>query len=148
VGVNRIRFERLAFVADGADEIWSDGRYDAVVPVVDDVRLSELVGGDRFPGLHVKSVAPPSTQWLGRPTYEEDGYAVVLDGWCANAGCCGVFARIRLDGGVVRWSDFGGRGRPDMPDGLAFEFDRTEYESALAAAAIATPVEETLDLTD
>lgn len=113
---------------------------DIAVPVVDDVPLYELLG-DRYPGLPVGLVVPPARQWLGGPTYVQDGRVVILGGTCGSAGCCGVMARIALTRDSVIWRDFFARGAPDLPKGLRFEFDRTEYENALATLPTAPRLE-------
>ena len=115
-----------------------EGRDEVVVPIIDGRPLNEML--DRHAsGLSRSLVAPPSRQWLGRPVYEEDGRAVVLDGTCGVAGCCGVFARITLTADTVRWSDFFTPGEPPLPTGLAFEFDRDAYEATLAAVGGSVP---------
>ncbi len=113
---------------------------DIAVPVVDGVPLFELLT-DRYPGLPLRLVVPPARQWLGAPTYLEEKRAVILNGTCGYAGCCGVMASIELRGKKVVWRDFFARGSPDLPSGLRFEFDRTEYEAALAALPTAPRVE-------
>jgi hypothetical protein len=138
--VNRIRFDRYAVVGPPGEPI--PGGTDLVVPVVDGVPLFEHVI-DRWPGLSTERVVPPSTHWLGRPDPQltEDGRAVVLDGECGEAGCCGVFARVTVRDTSVRWDDFAARGRPRLPIGLAFDFDRQAYEEALSGVASMAPVE-------
>lgn len=106
---------------------------DIAVPVVDGVPLFETLG-DRYPGVAIDLVAPPSRHWLGEPAYEEEGRTVIVDGTCGVAGCCGVMARIASDGPVVVWSDFFARGRPPLPPGLRFEFDQAEYEASIAGS--------------
>jgi hypothetical protein len=104
---------------------------DIAVPVVDGVPLHELMG-DRFFGIATSLVTPPSQHLLGSPTYVEDGLTVLLDGDCLAAACCGVMARVAVGNRTVRWTDFFARGLPEPPAGVAFEFDRAQYESALA----------------
>ncbi len=118
---------------------------DLAVPLVDGVQLFEKLG-DRWPGVDVGLVAPPSRHWLGQPVYQEEGRAVILDGECGCAGCCGVMARITLDGPVVVWSDFFARGRPPLPQGLRFEFHRSAYEAAIAAVLNSEPKAWVFDL--
>ena len=105
---------------------------DIAVPVIDGVPLHELAG-DRFFGIETSLVAPPSQHLLGSPTYVEEGLTVLLDGDCLAAGCCGVMARVSLGDRTVRWTDFFARGLPKLPAGMSFEFDRAEYEAALAS---------------
>lgn len=120
---------------------------DLAVPLIDGVPLFETLG-DRYPGVDVALVAPPSRHWLGEPVDEEEGQAVILDGGCGFAGCCGVMARITLDGPIVVWSDFFATGRPPLPTGLHFEFDRTAYETAIAAVLTSEPMDWAFDLED
>lgn len=102
------------------------------VPVIDGVPLHERLGDVAF-GLALDLVAPPSHQWTGGATYVEDGRAVILDGTCGIAGCCGVFADITIGKEEVTWSDFFCRaGNVEIPDGLQFTFDRRAYERAIA----------------
>jgi hypothetical protein len=111
-------------------------REEVVIPIIDGTPLYQMVEG-RYVGLGISFVAPPSRQWLGTPTYGEAGRAVILDGSCEIAGCCGVFARITLTDDRVIWSDFRTRGRPPLPAGLHFEFDRSRYEAVIANVASA-----------
>jgi hypothetical protein len=113
---------------------------DIAVPVVDGVPLYETFP-DRYPGLIVSLVLPPSRQWLDAPTYQEDGRAVILDGGCTIAECCGVMARITLEQDTVVWSDFFARGLPRIRHDLRFEFDRADYDLALAGLAAASRIE-------
>ncbi len=120
---------------------------DLAVPVIDGSPLF-LALGDRYPGIAVDLVAPPSRQWLGDVRYGEGDRAVVLDGICGEAGCCGVFARILLHDGLVVWSDFFARGLPKLPKGLRFEFDRDAYERTIAGVVDLPPMDWQIDLTD
>ena len=61
---------------------------DVAVPVVDGTPLFKALV-DRFPGIDIDLVAPPSRHWLGSPEYVEHGRVVVLDGGCGHAGCWG-----------------------------------------------------------
>jgi hypothetical protein len=92
---------------------------------------------DRYPGIAVSIVTPPSGQWLGAPVYEENERAVVLDGKCGVAGCCGVMAKIEVRPDTVIWDDFYALGGPDLPSDLRFVFVRWEYEKALASVGTA-----------
>jgi hypothetical protein len=121
--VNRLTVERYV-----------EGREEIVVPIIDGTPLHEMVD-HRWSGLAVSLVEPPSRQWLGEPTYEEDGRAVVLDGTCGVAGCCGVFARITMGDDTVRWWDFFTRAEPCLPLDLAFEFKRVAYEATIYAVS-------------
>jgi len=110
------------------------GPDDIAVPVVDGVPLFERLP-HRYPGLAVGIVAPPSGQWLGNPVYEEDGRAVILDGKCGVAGCCGVMAKIEVLPSTVVWRDFYALGGPEVPGDLRFVFVRWGYEKALSSLA-------------
>jgi hypothetical protein len=108
--------------------------WDLAVPVIDGVPLSERLR-ERAAGTWTALVAAPSRHWLGQPAVDldddHDGRAEVLTGTCGQAGCCGVFARIVIGDATVRWEDFSALGGPPLPDDLAFEFDRAEYEAAI-----------------
>lgn len=119
------RFSVMRYVGRGRPD-------DIAVPVIDGVPLFERLS-DRYPGVSVRIVAPPSGQWLGAPVYEEDGRAVILDGRCGVAACCGVMAKIELRPDTVVWRDFYALGGPDLPRDLRFVFVRWEYEKALAS---------------
>ena len=144
--VNRLRLERHVFVLGSEmDGPGQEARHEVmekllreevVVPIIDGTPLYEMVE-DRYVGLGISFVALPSRLWLGTPTYGEAGRAVILDGSCEIAGCCGVFARITLTDDRVIWSDFRARGHPPLPVGLHFEFDRSQYEAAIASVASA-----------
>jgi hypothetical protein len=103
-----------------------------VVPVVDGTPLFEMLGGG-CPGIADEWVRPPSRQWLGSPEHVEYGRAIVLDGSCGDAGCCGVVARISVLSDTVIWDEFHGHGAVDLPDPLRFEFEREDYEAQLEA---------------
>lgn len=103
---------------------------DLVVPVVDGIPLFEMLGGG-WPGIPAKWVLPPSRQWLGSPEYVEYGRAIVLDGSCGSAGCCGVVARISVLTDTVIWDEFHGHSATQPPERLQFEFDRDDYEAQL-----------------
>jgi hypothetical protein len=120
---------------------------DIAVPVIDDVPFFETVG-DRYPGVAVGLVTPPSRHWLGEPRYGENGRAVILDGTCGHAGCCGVLARITIADALVTWSDFFARGHPELPEGLHFQFDRTTYQEAIAGVMNREPTDWVFDLGD
>lgn len=123
------------------------GAVDVAVPVIDGTPLF-LGMRDRYPGVAVDLIAPPSRHWLGEVQYGEGNRAVILDGICGAAGCCGVFARISLHEGLVVWSDFFARGLPELPQGLRFEFDRDTYERAIQGVADLQPVDWSIDLDD
>lgn len=138
--MNRISFDRFAVVGPPGEHL--DGGTDLAVPVIDGEPLFVRLGG-RWPGLDVAVVVPPSRHWLGRPegSLAEDGRAVILDGECGHAGCCGVFARVTTNDSNVRWDDFAARGAPELPAGLRFVFEQQAYEHALASVATKAPVE-------
>ena len=85
-------------------------------------------------------VSPPGRHLLGSPVYAENGRTVLLDGDCLVAECCGVMATVVVGDRTVRWTDFFARGGPSIPPNLTFEFDRTDYEAALASIS-SVPVE-------
>jgi hypothetical protein len=87
---------------------------DIAVPVIDDVPFFETVG-DRYPGVAVGLVTPPSRHWLGEPRYGENGRAVILDGTCGHAGCRGVLARIMIADALVTWYDCFAEATPSCP---------------------------------
>ncbi len=99
------------------------------VPVIDG-RPPYARFEDRYPGVEM-SVVHGTTHLKGTPLYEEGGRTVLLDGRCGVAGCCGVMAMVELSADRTVWQDFFATGRPEIPGGLRFEFDRSEYEAAL-----------------
>jgi hypothetical protein len=121
----RSRFSVLRY---RLDDIYGDV-FDVAVPVVDHVPLYERLPG-HFPGVSMNLVAPPSRHWLGEPTYTDYEKAVILDGKCGFAGCCGVMAHIGVSPTAVVWEDFYGLGHPWVGE-PRFEFERDEYEAAL-----------------
>ena len=131
--VNRLTLERHVYIHEGVRRR-VERREEVVVPIIDRTPLHEMVD-DRFSGLALPFVEPPSRQWLGAPTYQEDGRAVILDGSCGVAGCCGVFARITVTDDTVRWSDFFSRSDPPLPTGLDFEFEWVAYEATINAVS-------------
>jgi len=120
------------------DDIY--GATDLAVPVVDSVPVFEIVG-DRWPGVPAEWVLPPSEHWLGSPVREEFGKAVVLDGSCGEAECCGVFARVSFEPDTVVWDQFDSPGAPGLPEGLRFEFAREDYVAQLRDVATVEPIE-------
>ena len=129
--MHRFSLERYAYEQDGD---WPDTRetVDVVVPVVDGVPLYEIVEA-HYPGVAIEHVAAPSHEWLGQPTYGDDGgRAVVIDGSCGVAGCCGVLADIVVSTNVVTWTGLFSRAVDTALETFAFLFDRGEYERAIA----------------
>lgn len=106
-------------------------RTEIAVPVIDGTPLFALMQ-DRFPGV-ATNLLVDGRHLLGAPLYGEDGRAVLLDGTCGHAGCCGVMARVEVTTERVIWTDFFARGAPELPAGLRFEFDRRQYEEALSS---------------
>ncbi|MGQ0430984.1 MAG: hypothetical protein ACT452_01100 [Microthrixaceae bacterium] len=129
--MNRFDVRRLDHTVDLDGEI---EHWDLVVPVIDDLPLSDRLL-DRALGTFAVLVGPPSRHWLGEPQEDpygpNDGRAEVLTGTCGESGCCGVFARITIEGDQVTWDEFDARGVPPLPTGLRFVFDRIGYEEAL-----------------
>ena len=136
-GVNRFAVEHLQVVFPDDVENWGLP-IDVAAPLIDGVRLSEMLD-DRFPGIELAFVAPPSRHWLGVPDYVEYDRPVILDGGCGFAGCCGVVASITFDGETVRWHDFYTHGSPPVPDDLGFSFAWSEYTAAIEAVASQPP---------
>lgn len=99
------------------------------VPVIDGRPLCARFE-DRYPGVEM-TVVDGTTHLRGTPLYEEGGRAVLLDGRCGVAGCCGVMAMVEVSADRVVWRDFFAAGRPEIAGGLRFEFDRAQYEAAL-----------------
>jgi hypothetical protein len=129
--MHRFSLERYAYEQDGG---WPTTRetVDLVVPVIDGVPLFEIVEA-HYPGLAIEHVAAPSHEWLGQPTYGDDGgRAVVIDGSCGVAGCCGVLADIVVSTNVVTWTGLFSRAVDTALETFAFLFDRGEYERAIA----------------
>ncbi|MFN3856117.1 MAG: hypothetical protein ACK4RV_00085 [Caulobacter sp.] len=63
-------------------------------------------------------------------------HVAVLVCRCGNLECNDLLARIRKDGDLVRWDDFRAQdGSLSLPDLGPFEFDRRQYEAAVAALA-------------
>jgi len=113
---------------------------DLVVPVIDGIPLFEMLGGG-YPGIPDEWVQPPSRQWLGSPEHVEYGRAIVLDGSCGDAGCCGVVARISVLSGTVIWDEFPGHGSIDLPEPLRFEFERDDYQAQLQGLSRVSVIE-------
>ena len=138
--VNRFSLTRVHLIGDDVPYGFPT---DLAVPVIDGERLSEVCGS--LPGVDVSLVAPPSRHWLGSPEYVESDRAVVLDGDCGEAGCCGTMARISIFREVVRWDDFYLPGdQLGRAKNLKFVFDRREYETAIDAVLTLTAVAEAL----
>jgi hypothetical protein len=128
----RNRFSLMRFhVPVDEDEEQFFPAADLAVPVVDGIPLFEMIGGGGYPGVPESWVRPPSREWLGAPEYVEYGRAIVLDGACGVAGCCGVVARISVLPDTVIWDEFHGHGATQPPERLRFEFDRDDYEAQL-----------------
>ncbi len=132
--MNRLTFRRMA----GAYDLDTSYELDLAVPVIDGVPLHERMA-ERFYGIDVELVAPPSSHLLGAPSYVEDGLPVILDGGCLVAGCCGVMVRVTINERTVVWSNFFARGQPDIPADLKFTYDRNEYERALSSVSTLEP---------
>jgi len=127
--VNEFAVARYRVVSDPPDDEYP-GATDLAVPVIDGIPLFERLD-DRWPGIAFEWLWPLSGQWTGSPELVEYGRAVVLDGSCGQAGCCGVVARIIVGSDTVVWEDFYGHGAPEVPEDLRFEFARESYESEL-----------------
>ena len=98
-----------------------------------------------YVGLDVAKVAPPSRLLLGEPDGWfccHPGIGTLLTCTCGELGCGSVNCFIAADDERVVWSEFRGDLGPIGPDGRRresyagfgpFEFDRAQYEAALAA---------------
>ena len=126
--MNRLSFRRMR----GTYEVMEPYELDIAVPVVDDTPLYELMG-ERFFGIDSALVMPPSRHLLDMPEYTDEDRTVLLDGTCLYASCCGVMAQVTVGDETVRWSSFFARGGPEIPVTVSFEFDRRQYEAALAS---------------
>ena len=69
---------------------------------------------------------------MGAGAGRDRAWAVVLDGGCGEAECCGIYAQIAQDVDTVVWRAFWSNSstQPIPPD-LVLTFDRAEYEAAL-----------------
>ena len=96
-----------------------------------------------YAGLPPEHVAPPSLHFLGQPSiqvYSLDSKVQVLGCECGEPGCWPLVCHVDVDRTRVRWSSFeqphrSGKGKqaPWHYDNLGpFEFDRQQYEVALA----------------
>jgi hypothetical protein len=118
---------------------------EVAVPVIDGTPLYVRFG-DVFFGVDLDLVVPPGHQWSGEPSYVEYGRAVVLDGTCGVAGCCGVIAEITIGSDSVTWSNiYCHAGNVDIPADLEFTFDRASYEQAIRDVADTPPQTMSLD---
>jgi hypothetical protein len=124
--------------------LWKHGKVvemELIVPVIDGTPLHELLGHGGLPGIPSGLVEPVAVQWTSTPGYRDDeGRAVIIDGECTEARCCGVLAEIRFTPATTTWSRFGNDCEDLVP--RAFTFDRTAYERVIAGIASlpATPV--------
>jgi hypothetical protein len=126
--MNRLTFRRMR----GEYELDMTYDLDLAMPVVDGVALHELMG-DRFFGIGASLVLPPARHLLGKLVEGEYGRTVLLDGDCLHAPCWGVMAKVIVGEHTVRWIDFAARSGPDIAADTFFEFDRQQYEAALAS---------------
>lgn len=102
------------------------------------------VEGD-YVGLDVANVAPPSRLLLGEPDGWyccHPGIVTILTCTCGELGCGSVNCFIAADDERVVWSEFRGDLGPIDPDGRwrksyagfgPFEFDRAQFEAAIAS---------------
>ena len=137
--LHRLSFRRYAYTVVHRRNLQNRWRppppeeMDLIVPVIDGRTLKNILGFDGLPGLPAQYVEPNATQWSGPASYGDDGLSAIIDGGCGVVGCCGVQASVSFENDTVRWSGFT-VGTAD-PDGRAFEFDRVEYEQAIAGLA-------------
>ncbi|NUP11779.1 MAG: hypothetical protein HOW73_37505 [Polyangiaceae bacterium] len=99
-----------------------------------------------YAGLPPEEVCPPSRHFYGEPSNEllhSRSKVQILGCECGEPGCWPLLCAITVAGEVVRWSGFeqphraGRDDRPSWPyDQLGpFEFDRSQYDRALAITA-------------
>lgn len=104
---------------------------DVVVAVVNGAPLGEQFDDEPFPGIELSRVADRH-EWLGAEAERDQTWAVVLDGGCGEAECCGIYAKITQDADSVVWQDFWSNSSAQkLPTGLVLRFDRADYEAAL-----------------
>ena len=149
--MNEIHFEPLPphedepgevrIIIDGADLI--DLAREVELPFATREGSPDIAGG--YAGLKRAAVTPPSTHFLGEPNSRihewSDRIQVLECDGCREPGCWPLFCRIEVTEDRVRWSDFeqphrsgsGGGSKWDHRDLGPFEFDRAQYERALAA---------------
>jgi hypothetical protein len=96
----------------------------------------------KYAGLSPDGLVPPSKHFLGVPAkawYDYDSRIQIMGCECGEVGCWPLVCKILINEKSVVWSDFlqphRAEGRKGVvwsyPD-LMFEFDRRQYESALA----------------
>ena len=143
--VDQITFRRYAYTLVEKRRLrnrWRRGaliEMDLIVPVLNGALLVDALRHDCYPGIPARFVEPLATQWNGPPEYRDDeGRAVIIDGGCGVAECCGVLADISFDESTVTWSQIGiGLRASDLRD---YVFDRLEYETAIAGIASLQPI--------
>lgn len=89
-----------------------------------------LIADDRirWPSRHF--IGEPAEQWF------YDGDTVLLGCVCGEAGCSPLTAHVLVRPTTVEWRDFRTGHRPwDLSALGPFEFDRSQYETALAETA-------------
>lgn len=99
---------------------------------------ADLAG--RYCGLGTEHVLPPSRHFWGEPSLEYlpgDSRVPILG--CADCGdhhCWPILVRISVTEKAVSWTDFEQPHRPKWKyRDLFFQFDRSQYEASLNAAA-------------
>ena len=123
---------------DEDDEVF--GATDLAVPIVDGAPLFAILGG-RWPGVPFEWLFGAPGRWPGPPLHTAWDRAVVLDGSCGVAECCGLVADITVHAETVVWDNFYCHGSATIPSDLRYEFVRTEYEAALDEARELLPVD-------
>ena len=135
-------------VENPADE-WSDvAIHIDGVPLIDLVKRYEQARGYVPAGGYgwcpAGCTMPPSRHFLGESKWPRaNGKVSLLLCECRCEGCWDFDARIVVTPGHIEWTDFEQvHRRPDSPAGHwdysglgPFQFDRRQYEAALAAAA-------------
>ena len=133
--------------------------FDVVEVLINDTPLVELVRRYELPlataegrpqsagdygSLEASVAAPPSRHFLGEPTYGSYRHGertqVLLCDADYEPGCKPFVCRIDVLADHVVWSSFRQPGDPWSYDGFGpFEFDRVQYEKALAALPSGPP---------
>lgn len=126
------------------------GAYRTIEPIVNRTPLRELAavveasaaqaGGEPdlaggYAGLCEIDVRRPDAHYLGSPTLQwfGDGDTVLLGCTCSEWGCWPLTAQVEVGGATVRWSGFRTGHRDwDLSALGPFEFDRAQYETAVA----------------
>lgn len=107
---------------------------DAELPFAAAEGHPDLAGS--YAGLSVYSIRGNAAHFLGEPVAPwlkaGDGTVLLLCESCGESGCWSLAARIEVTADTVMWRNFQNNSRRwDLSALGPFEFDRTQYESAL-----------------